>query len=110
MAGEPNGRLALEVRIQRAERDIAELFGRVNDIAEKLAQIPYLTQDIAEIKADCAKTREWVEQKMSEQKASEAERARLSAGQKVAIIGAIAVVIASIIGAIASLASAGAFG
>lgn len=107
MAGDPNGRLALEVRVQRAEKDIAELFGRVNDIAEKLASIPYLIQDVAEIKSDCSKTREWVEQRMKEQQASEQETARLSAGQKIAIIGAVAVVLASIIGAIASLASAG---
>jgi hypothetical protein len=85
------------------------LFGRVSANEKILAAIPFIREDIEDIKRDCAATRTWVEEEMKTRRAEEAEEVRLTAGQKVAIIGAVAVVCASLIGAIASLIGAGAF-
>lgn len=103
----PNGTSA---RLARLESDVRELFSRMADNEKILAALPFIREDIDEIKRDCAKTRTYVEEQMRARRAEEAEEVRLSAGQKIAIIGAIAVVLASLIGAIASLASAGVFG
>lgn len=97
-------------RLTRLESDVRELFSRVADNEKILAALPFIREDIEDIKRDCAQTRVWVEEQMKARRAEEAEEVRLSSGQKVAIIGAIAVVLASLVGAIASLAAAGVFG
>lgn len=111
-----NGR---EARLDRAERDIAELFDRVNANSEKLAVLPFLREDLREVKASCAETekaldqisssnREYLDKKLTENRQSDEKKSALSVTKLGIIISAAVGLLAIIVGAIASLVSAGA--
>lgn len=68
-----------------------------------IAEVRHLTDAIDE-------QTEHVAERLKAMQDDSTERRRLSSGEKIAVIGAIAVVFASVIGAIASLAAAGVFG
>lgn len=99
-----------EARFARVEGDVAEHGRRIGRMDREVAAIPFMREDIAEIRGDMKAVRQLVEQHERDRREEEHEKEKLSSGQKVAVIGAVAVVVASLITALATLAQAGAFG
>lgn len=118
-----------EARLDRAEKDVGELFHRVNKNAEKLAQVPFIEREVREIRSSCQEShrmisaasealRIYVEERLEadrkkaatekrERQEREIEERRLSLTQVGILVGAVATVVAALVAAIASLAAAG---
>lgn len=92
------------------DEDVRELFQRVSANEKALAAIPFIREDVGEIKNDCSATRRWVDAQLREKEERAIRRDELTTGQKIAVIGAVAVIFASIVSAVAGLISAGVFG
>lgn len=103
---------ATERRLDQAEAARARIWERTNDTSKETAviraELANLAGHIEAIGNDCRTTRSWVEGQIKERDEADEEAMRLSTQQKVAVIGGGAVVIASMVSAIAALAGAGA--
>jgi RNA processing factor Prp31 len=78
-------------RLQQLEERTKDHERRIRENREMLMALPYLTQDIAEIKSTCSAIRSWVEEREQARKAEESRKESISTTQWVAIIGGIAV-------------------
>jgi hypothetical protein len=95
-------------RLQQLEERTKDHERRIRENRETLMALPYLVEDITGIKKDCGEIRQWVEAREKARREEEREQQRLSGQQWVAIIGAVALLIAAMVSAVASLISAGA--
>lgn len=90
-------------RLQQLEERTKDHERRIRENREMLMALPYLTEDLADIKKDCGRIRDWVEERDRARKAEESRKDSISTTQWVAIIGGIAVVIAAMIQALGPL-------
>lgn len=113
--GTDNGAAA---KLARAEKDIEELFRRVNENSEKLAELPFIRKDVDEVKNSCVKieaavtnvseaNRLYVDRKLTEAREAETEQQKVSVARLSIWVGGIVALLCAIVAAIASLAGAG---
>lgn len=106
MADEPNG---LRARVDYLDRNQQEVFRRLRVVDRLDERMRSVERGVDGCAKNCEAIRAYVDSELDKQQLVSGERRKLRSTEKVAIIGAIAVVLASLIAAVASLIAAGAF-
>lgn len=96
-----------EARLRGLEHGQSEIFRRLRVVDRLDVKVDGVQEDVRNCATNCEAIRAYVDREISKQQAEEAEERRLSSGEKIAIIGGVALVLAGLISALASLAAAG---
>lgn len=91
------------------DRNQVEVFERLRVVDRLDERMKSVERGVNRCDRNCQRIREYVDDELERREVESGERRQLRSGEKVAIIAASALVLTSLIGAVASLIAAGAF-
>jgi hypothetical protein len=101
----PDSDDATRVRLARLERDQAETFKRLRALDRVEERLRHVETGVQSAGADCKAIRSWVDEQLEQRDASSFEQRKLSSGERVAVVGAGAMILAGLISAAAQIAT-----